>query len=589
MKRALGLLVVMAFLALPMQGQRKDLTGLSFCIDPGHGGHSSNDRPPVYSDIPFWESDGNYAKALLLESLLKARGANVILTRYTNDYINDGSGGDNEPSLSARSTVANQNNVNWFHSIHSNAYNKASNYTLILLKENTSTRKPQFPEALVMSDRLWKQIQAHNRTSSSYNVSLDYTFYGGTNGGFNLGVLNGSNMPAELSEGSFHDYESEARRLMNNDYRKNEAYAIYTAFQEYFGVAYDTLGVICGTQTDPATGKGVNNAVVRLMPLNKVYNGDAYANGYFFFDNVPAGKYTIRYETPGYATTEAAVTVMSNTPVVGGATPAADAQGVQRLSPFTISFLRSMDTAYVRSTLTITPAIAGTISWSANNTVLTYTPRVPMPFKTQFTIGLSLAAKTPPALVFVDNGIVSTSALSSGYTFSFTTENLPPNITLTQPKANDTAFVVTKQIALRFSDLMDTAITRKAFSITPAVDGVFSWTNSGQNIFFTPSKPLPYSTTFRVTIDSTAKSMYGGRLDQNQDTISNDTYTLSFRTQDNVTGAEAITDLLPKEFALAQNYPNPFNPSTTIEVRVPETQHVAVTVYDVLGKKRRCW
>ncbi len=278
MKRLIGMLVVMIMIALPMQGQRKDLSGLKFCIDPGHGGHSSNDRPPTFSNLPFWESDGNYAKALLLKSLLEARGATVLLTRYTNDYINDASGGDNEPSLSARSTVANQNNVNWFHSIHSNASglssNTSTNYTLILLKENTSTRQAQMPEALVMSDRLWKQIQAHNRTSAVYWVRTDYTFYGGPNGGFNLGVLNGASMPCELSEGSFHDYQPEVRRLLNNDYRKNEAYGIYTAFLEYFGAAYDTTGIICGTQTDPATGNGVINPVVRLMPLNKVYNGD---------------------------------------------------------------------------------------------------------------------------------------------------------------------------------------------------------------------------------------------------------------------------------------------------------------------------
>lgn len=587
MKRLMGLLVVILMIngIVPVQAQRKNLSGVKICIDPGHGGHSSNDRPPVFSDVPFWESDGNYAKALLLKSMLEARGATVILTRYTNDYPNDA----DEPSLSARYTTANSNNVNWFHSIHSNAVggtNNSTNYTLILLKENTTTRQAQSPEALVMSDRMWKQIQAHNRTSSNYFVRTDYTFYGGpTGGGFNLGVLNGAAMPCELSEGSFHDYQPEVRRLMNNDYRKNEAFGIYTAFLDYFGVDYDTTGIICGTQMDPATGKGVSNAVVRLLPLDKVYNGDAYANGYFFFDNVPPGNYTVRYETPGYQVTDAAVTVMNNVQVVSASTPSAGVVGVSRQFPITISFLRPMDTAYVRSTFSISPYVAGVISWSAANTVLTYTPIVPMPFQTEVTVGLGIVARTPPALVFVDNGTVSYSALSAPYRFSFTTENLPPYVTLTQPKQNDTAFSVTKQIAMRFSDVMDTSITRKAFSITPAVEGVFSWTSGGQNLFFTPLKSLPYSTNFIVTIDSTAKSLYGGRLDQNQDTISNDVYTLSFRTQEIPTSIDVEAPRVPGEYQLMQNYPNPFNPSTTIGVTVPETQWVAVTVYDVLGRK----
>jgi len=238
----------------------------------------------------------------------------------------------------------------------------------------------------------------------------------------------------------------------------------------------------------------------------------------------------------------------------------------------------------VRAALSISPAMPGTISWSKNNTMLTYTPSAPMPFKTQYTINLNLAAKTPPSLMFVDNGVVSASALNTPYRFSFTTENLPPYISLTQPKANDTAFVVTRQIAVRFSDVMDTAITRKAFSIKPAVEGTFMWTNGGLNLFFTPAKPLPFSTYYTVTIDSTAKSLYGGTLDQDKDTVANDMHTFSFRTQDNTTGVEA-ENLLPKEFALSQNYPNPFNPSTLIEVRVAQAQLVTVKVYDVLGRE----
>ena len=38
-------------------------------------------------------------------------------------------------------------------------------------------------------------------------------------------------------------------------------------------------------------------------------------------------------------------------------------------------------------------------------------------------------------------------------------------------------------------------------------------------------------------------------------------------------------------FHLAQNYPNPFNPSTTIQYRVPNSCHVTLMIYDLLGKK----
>lgn len=151
------------------------MSGLKFCIDPGHGGNNpANDRHVVPdAGIDFWESESNFQKALLLKPLLEARGAWVILTRNTNYYPND-----DEPSLSARSEIANQNNVNWFHSIHSNATggtNTGTNYTLILVKENIATRQAQFPETLLMSEKIYNHILAKLRTTQ-FGVRLDYTF-----------------------------------------------------------------------------------------------------------------------------------------------------------------------------------------------------------------------------------------------------------------------------------------------------------------------------------------------------------------------------------------------------------------------------
>jgi hypothetical protein len=49
-----------------------------------------------------------------------------------------------------------------------------------------------------------------------------------------------------------------------------------------------------------------------------------------------------------------------------------------------------------------------------------------------------------------------------------------------------------------------------------------------------------------------------------------------------VTGSKSLT---PKEFALNQNYPNPFNPSTMISYQVPNSSHVNLRVFDVLGRE----
>ncbi len=53
------------------------------------------------------------------------------------------------------------------------------------------------------------------------------------------------------------------------------------------------------------------------------------------------------------------------------------------------------------------------------------------------------------------------------------------------------------------------------------------------------------------------------------------------------TSIESLEDAIPTDFSLEQNYPNPFNPSTAIEFSTAKTQHVTLTVYDLLGQKVR--
>lgn len=288
----------------------QDLTGIKVCIDPGHGGHESDDR--YIAATGFWESESNLSKAFYVEELLTAAGATVILTRHGNGD----SGVDNDPSLSEREAIANSNNVDFFHSIHSNGFQGNANYTLMLYEGTNST--PDNPLAGTMANIMAPHIYHVNYTTAQY-VRGDEDFLG-----YNLGVLNDLNMPGTLSEGAFHDYLPESWRLQSEFYRKHEAWAIARAFFDYFEVDGFGVGNIAGIVRDAehtvdyfylttADSKlPVNNLIVTLLPDQRVFHGDAMNNGYYLFDSLSPGDYELIIEAPMYKSDTVAVTVSAN-------------------------------------------------------------------------------------------------------------------------------------------------------------------------------------------------------------------------------------------------------------------------------------
>ncbi len=52
-------------------------------------------------------------------------------------------------------------------------------------------------------------------------------------------------------------------------------------------------------------------------------------------------------------------------------------------------------------------------------------------------------------------------------------------------------------------------------------------------------------------------------------------------------GKPALELDLPDTFSVAQNYPNPFNPETIIAYELPESEHVKLVIYNVLGQEIR--
>ncbi|MCZ6776326.1 MAG: Ig-like domain-containing protein [Ignavibacteria bacterium] len=518
MKRLFGLVFFVLLLAPSQFAQPPNLSGLTFCIDPGHGGHNpANDRLVIPDPgIEFWESESNFQKALLLDTLLTAQGATVILTRYTNDYPND-----DEPSLSARVQIANANNVDWFHSIHSNAFNGSANYTLLLVRESTSSPgQPESPEAYAMSQLISPEIHSKLRTTTSF-TRLDFTFLG-----FRLGVLNGLLMPGQLSEGSFHDFLPETRRLMNNDYRKMEAYAIRNAIMQYYLVPADTLGIAAGIQSEQGTGRILNGTLVRLLPENTVYSGDYFNNGFYMFDDVAAGSHTVRFETPGFildsAVTNITVgatqfidrplqalanpTITSSIPSIGDTLFAAS-------DPISINFSKAMDTMSVLFAFSIAPYVQGSLRWYNSSTLLVFDPDSLLPFNIDFVVRIEPTAQSASGEPLDGNG---DGFPGDPFILPFRTRfvDVIPSITGTYPAPNQQNVAVYRSINIDFDRPMDRVSTQSAFSMSPPVAGSFNWSSDDQTMTFDPAINLANSESYSVTLARTATSGQGWPLGQ---------------------------------------------------------------------------
>jgi len=405
--------IVLALLSLSNL-QAQSLAGYKIFINPGHGGHDSNDREiPLGNGVTFWESEGNLTKGLYLKTILESLGATVFMSRTTNTTADD-------IPVTQMAAIANSYNVDYFHAIHSNAGGGGSNYTLILFQGHTN--EPTYGDALTVANYLADEIFKVNRTTRKM-IAGDFDFYG--TGQAYLGVFKWLNMPGTLSEGSMHDYTPESWRLKNDSYLKHEAWAIARAFLIYFMGGSFQNGIVAGILRDeletvpasykPISGtldnyKPINKVKVRLEPGGRIYNGDEFNNGYYFFDNVTPGNYKLFFDADGMKTDSVTTIVNINEsvfndkllvlnpildpPLIVNYSPADSLNEVSNISPIVIEFNIRMNVTETQNATTISPSIAGSFKWENDYKRLIFTPTVSYVPGTKYTVSISTAAKT---------------------------------------------------------------------------------------------------------------------------------------------------------------------------------------------------
>ncbi|MCF7801871.1 MAG: N-acetylmuramoyl-L-alanine amidase [Candidatus Marinimicrobia bacterium] len=253
-----------------------DLSGLAICLDPGHGGGPGTGK--------WFEAVVNFQVALDTEWFLDTQNPDTVVLTVRDSMAT-------QLTLSQREYVANSNNVDYFHSIHHNAFQGTANYTLALYEQLYTGGPAQWPgEADLFADMVSHEIYLALRTTADYGARGDRDFLG-----FNLGVLNDLTMPGDLSEGSFWDFPPEIRRLQNKAYLKTEAEAILFTFLDYYDAPRPEIGTLDGIVTNTTTNQPASGITVTLSPAltDSVYTTDDLGNGYFRFDSLSPGDYTL--------------------------------------------------------------------------------------------------------------------------------------------------------------------------------------------------------------------------------------------------------------------------------------------------------
>ncbi len=160
--------------------------------------------------------------------------------------------------------------------------------------------------------------------------------------------------------------------------------------------------------------------------------------------------------------------------------------------------------------------------WSASSLSLTQMPSTNVSGNVSLSndstinfIPANLLSYNTPYTASIDTAMVDLCGnhLLTPYTWAFQTvpDTVKPQVLSITPATGDTLVSVNQLIIIRFSEPMDTSMTRQAFSITPAATGSFSW--KGDTIMtFALAETLAFRRQFQVTVGTGARDLAGNNL-----------------------------------------------------------------------------
>ncbi|MEX0710600.1 MAG: Ig-like domain-containing protein [Chloroflexota bacterium] len=195
----------------------------------------------------------------------------------------------------------------------------------------------------------------------------------------------------------------------------------------------------------------------------------------------------------------------------------ADAEIALTTSSLEVEFSEPVQHADAERAITISPAIAGSFSWSS--TTLTFTPAARLPLRTAFEVAIAAGIRD----------VAGNAMTAPPRPFDFETVG-NPSVVASDPANADDGVPLDGTIQIDFSTLMDTASVGPAMRLTPGTDVTLRWAR--ERLTIEPTAPLQPNRRYTLTIGTGAHDLAGTPLAA--------PVSLSFRTVASELSAEII-------------------------------------------------
>lgn len=202
-------------------------------------------------------------------------------------------------------------------------------------------------------------------------------------------------------------------------------------------------------------------------------------------------------------------------PRVARVSPSNFATGIAADSPVVVEFSKRMDTAKTNTAFTLSSPSgrsSGAFSWDSGGRVMVFRPFSGLSDSSMYTIMVSTSAEDAEgndlaeehvSVFYVNRDIVPPSVVS--FAPANGSIGIPPHFDPMDPNPN-------RHLRIIFSEAIDLDALHAGITISPAVQGLFSWDQTQSIIDFQPTYDLDYGTTYTVRIGESIRDVNGNAL-----------------------------------------------------------------------------